>query len=380
MSEIIINEKQLELIQDLITKEENLKLAEQNWKKFSKKEKLMVVEVCKELYPKRASLVKESKWYNTVGDIAGIFDPTGVVDLVNGISYINQGDNLFGFLSFVSAVPYAGDIIAKPVMGLLKVGAPSAKALEAVLKTAKLGNTTKAAEDLAKISATGGITGKFVEGVGKLGGKLKGLIQRIPLPGGLKRTLTQWLELFEKGATKGKTVRYSSQVFAKNIPKLTTEKQVEGLEKLIKASKESGLFTSYRTTKGFFSGKTLFRGMPQLIGRNASVRALMRQTKFWAGFLDFLGLGNWVGPDEALAKMGQDKLESKLTEYQKTPEAQEYYKQSFGDGQQQQQGQQQGQQQTQQQSTSTQTTKSNPIGDFFKSVLGGEAVAAAGAL
>jgi hypothetical protein len=114
--------------------------------------------------------------------------------------------------------------------------------------------------------------------------------------------------------------------------------------------------------------------MPQLIGRNKSVRALMRQTKFWAGFLDFLGLGNWVGPDEALAKMGQDKLESKMTEYQKTPEAQEYYKQSFGDGQ------QQSQQQTQQQSTSTQTTKSNPIGDFFKNVLGGEAVAAAGAL
>jgi hypothetical protein len=183
MSEIIINEKQLELIQDLITKEENLKLAEQNWKKFSKKEKLMVVEICKELYPKRASLVKESKWYNTVGDIAGIFDPTGVVDLVNGISYINQGDNLFGFLSLVSAIPYAGDLIAKPVMGLLKVGAPSAKALEAILKTAKLGNTAKAAEDLAKISATGGITGKFVEGVGKLGGKLRGLVERIPLPG-----------------------------------------------------------------------------------------------------------------------------------------------------------------------------------------------------
>jgi hypothetical protein len=379
MSEIIINEKQLELIQDLITKEENLKLAEQNWKKFSKKEKLMVVEICKELYPKRASLVKESKWYNTVGDIAGIFDPTGVVDLVNGISYINQGDNLFGFLSLVSAIPYAGDLIAKPVMGLLKVGAPSAKALEAILKTAKLGNTAKAAEDLAKISATGGITGKFVEGVGKLGGKLRGLVERIPLPGGLKRTLTQWIDLFSN-ATKGSGLRaqagkLATEFAAKNPSAVTKSLQISKLAELTKAAKEtSGLFSGYRTTKGALSWKTLFGGMPQLIGRNKSVRALMRQTKFWAGFLDFLGLGNWVGPDEALAKMGQDKLESKMTEYQKTPEAQEYYKQSFGDGQ------QQSQQQTQQQSTSTQTTKSNPIGDFFKNVLGGEAVAAAGAL
>jgi hypothetical protein len=372
MSEIIINEKQLGLIQDLITKEENLKLAEQNWKKFSKKDKLMVVEICKEFYPEKASLVKESKWYNTLGDIAGIFDPTGVVDLVNGISYINQGDNLFGFLSLISAVPYAGDIVAKPIMGALKVGAPSAKALEGVLKLSKAGKSAEAASELAKISATGGITGKFVEGVGKLGGKLKGLIQRIPLPGGLKRTLTQWLELFEKGAAKGKTVRYGSQVFAKNIPKLTRAEQVAGLEKLIKASKESGLFTSYRTSKGLLSWKTIFGGMPQLIGRNKSIRALVRQTKFWAGFLDFLGLGNFVGPDEALDKMGSEKLESKMAEYQKTPQAQEYFKESFGEGQ-----QQQNQQQTQQQSP---TNKSNPIGDFFKSVLGGEAVSAAAAV
>jgi hypothetical protein len=370
MSEIIINEKQLELIQDLITKEDNLKLAEQNWKKFSKKEKLMVVEICKELYPKKAKLIKENKWYNTLGDIAGVFDPTGVVDLVNGISYINQGDNLFGFLSLVSAVPYAGDIVAKPVMGALKIGSPSAKALEGVLKLSKEGKSVEAASELAKISATGGLIGKFVDGVAKIGGKLKGLVQRIPLPGGLKRTLTQWLELFEKGVVKGKTVRYGSGMFAKNIPKLSKAEQIAGLEKLIKASKESGLFTSYRTSTGLLSWKTIFGGMPQLIGRNKSVRALVRQTKFWAGFLDFLGVGNFVGPDEVLAKMGQEGLESKMAEYQKTSQGQEYFKESFG------QGQQQTQQPTQQ-TSSTPTSTSNPIGDFFKSVFSKEALAAA---
>ena len=316
MPEIIINEKQLELIQDLITKEENLKLAEHNWSKFSDEEKLMIVEICKELYPEKSKLVKEDKWYNTLGDIAGIFDPTGVIDLVNGISYINQGDNLFGFLSLVSAIPYAGDLVAKPVMGALKVGAPSAKALEGVLKLSKAGESAKAAAELQKISKTGGLTGKFVDGVSKIGGKLRGLVERLPLPGGLKRTLTQWLDLFSGVAKKGKVVRYGSQQFAKNFPKLSREAQEEGLKKLINASKQSGLFTSYRTSKGLLSWKTVFGGMPQLIGRNKSVRALMRQTKFYAGFLDFLGLGNFVGPDELVEKMGQQNVEEKMTQYQ----------------------------------------------------------------
>jgi hypothetical protein len=371
MSEIIINEKQLELIQDLITKEDNLKLAEQNWKKFSKKEKLMVVEICKELYPKKAKLIKENKWYNTLGDIAGVFDPTGVVDLVNGISYINQGDNLFGFLSLVSAVPYAGDIVAKPVMAALKIGSPSAKALEGVLKLWKEGKSVEAASELAKISAISPLIRKFVYGVANISGKLKGLVQRIPLPGGLKRTLMQWLELFEKGVVKGTTTRRAGQRLSNRFTKLKPELQAKNLEKLIKSAQEtSGLFTGYRTSKGLMSWKTLFGGMPQLIGRNKSVRALMRQTKFWAGFLDFLGVGNFVGPDEVLAKMGQEGLESKMAEYQKTSQGQQYFKESFGEGQ------QQTQQQTQQ-TSSTPTSTSNPIGDFFKSVFSKEALAAA---
>jgi len=374
MAEILISEKQLELIQDLITKEENQKLAEQNWKKFSDSEKKLVLEFCKELYPEKTSLIKENKWYNTLGDIVGIFDPTGVVDLVNGISYIKQGDNLFGFLSIVSAVPYLGDIVAKPVMGALKVGAPSAKALEGVLKMTKGATTVKeieaASEQLAKISATGGITGKFVDGVGKMGGKLKNLIARVPMPGGLRRTLNQWFDLFANVSRRGTKARLAAQQFAKNMPKLKKDVQIKNLENLIKASKESGLFTSYRTSKGLLSWKTIFGGMPQLIGRNKSVRALVRQTKFWAGFLDFLGLGNFVGPDEALEKMGQAELESKVAEYQKTPEGQQYYAESFGN---------QDIPQDTQPSAQTSTTKqasTNPFGDFFKNVLGGEAIAA----
>ena len=373
MAEIIINEKQLELIQDLITQEENLKLAEHNWSNFSDEEKSMIVEICKELYPQKSKLVKESKWYNTVGDIAGIFDPTGVVDLVNGISYINQGDNLFGFLSLVSAIPYAGDLVAKPVMGALKVGAPSAKALEGVLKLSKAGESAKAAAELQKISKTGGLTGKFVDGVSKIGGKLRGVVERIPLPGGLKRTLIQWLDLFSSAARKGTKVRLGSQVFAKNFPKLSKEAQEAGLQKLINASKKSGLFTSYRTSKGLMSWKTIFGGMPQLIGRNKSVRALMRQTKFYAGFLDFLGLGNFVGPDELVEKMGQEKVESKMAQYQQTEQGKQYFKDDFGDEDATvSDTEQTSSKPTTQPSAQPSTPQSNPIGDYFKSVLGGQ--------
>lgn len=332
MTQVIISERQKKLIEKHLVNSEKFELAEKNWDNFSDEEKKSIFEICKSLYPKKNKLIKESSWYNTLGDIVGIFDPTGVVDLVNGISYIKQGDNLFGFLSIISAVPYIGDVVAKPVMGALKVGAPSVKALETVMKTAKAGNSVKAAEDLAKISSTGGIAGKFVSAFASVAEGLRNIIQKAPLPGGLKRTVYEWINLFTNASKSGKNLRNVAQVHAKNFPKLSRDKQIENLENLIKLSKESGTFTSYRTSKGFLSSKTIFGGMPQLIGRNKSVRDLVRKTKFWAGFLDFLGLANFVGPDETIEEMGQDEVERKLAEYQKTPDGIDNFKESFGSG------------------------------------------------
>ena len=179
MAEIIIKESQLKLIKGELAKQSEMRLAEEKWNKFSDEEKEFVVEFLKAAYPKKTKLIKES-WYNTLGDIVGIFDPTGVVDLVNGISYISQGENLFGFLSIISAIPYAGDVVAKPVMIALKLRKPSAKALEAVMKTAKAGDTAKAAADLSKLAATGGITGTFVKGIEKIAPSIKSVFERVP--------------------------------------------------------------------------------------------------------------------------------------------------------------------------------------------------------
>ena len=33
-------------------------------------------------------LLAEARWWNAIGDVVGIFDPTGAVDLINGLDYL----------------------------------------------------------------------------------------------------------------------------------------------------------------------------------------------------------------------------------------------------------------------------------------------------
>lgn len=327
MPDFILNQQQLKLVQENIEFQKKYELACENWTKFSDEEKEYVVEVFKSLYPKK--IVNESKWYNTLGDIVGIFDPTGVVDFVNGISYIVQGDQLFGFLSMVSAVPYIGDVVAKPVMASLRVGGPAAKGLKNVMALSKAGDTARAASELARISKTDGLIAKFVKGFGKLSGKLKEMILRSPggLFKGLKNTVLQWIELFEKGAVAGKGVRLKGQKLASVLPTLSKEQQLIKLKELKKIADSTGFFKTYRTPGKIFSWKTIWGGLPQLMGRNRSVRALMRKSKWWLGFLDYIGIGNYVGPEELKNKLGEKDFVNKINQYQQTPEAQ----QNFGD-------------------------------------------------
>ena len=372
MAEIIIKESQLKLIKGELAKQSEMRLAEEKWNKFSDEEKEFVVEFLKVAYPKKTKLIKES-WYNTLGDIVGIFDPTGVVDLVNGISYISQGENLFGFLSIISAIPYAGDVVAKPVMIALKLRKPSAKALEAVMKTAKAGDTAKAAADLSKLAATGGITGTFVKGIEKIAPSIKSVIERVPggfLTSGIKKTILGWLDLFGKA---GKEVKIAKQVtgnLASRMARMAPDVAVKELEILSKAIKSSsGVFTGYRTTKGLFSWKTVFGGMPQLMGRNKSVRALMRQSKWWLGFLDYIGLGNFVGPDELSEKLGgEDAMQRKMEEYNKTPDAKKNFEDQYGS------------ERTESQTDNRQNTSSStiskpdidPLAKFFRNLVMGQ--------
>ena len=368
MAEFIISEKQFDKITETISFQQNYELAKKNWESFTRQEKEEIIESLKILYPEKGKNINEGTWLNTLGDVVGIFDPTGVVDLVNGISYIIQGDNLFGFLSLISAVPYIGDVVAKPMMGALKVGAPSAKAIDKVMKLSKAGKSDEAAKLLSKLTEQGGITGTFVKGFGSIASKLRGYIERAPIGmfKGFKKTILQWFDLFENAAKGGRTVRYAGSALAKRLPKLTKTEQLAKLKQLKKIASDTNVFRSYRTSKGILSWKTLFRGMPQLIGRNASVRALMRQTKWWAGFLDYIGFGNFVGPEEISKKLGEGEFMKKMDEYQKTPQAQQNFTDDFGE---------ESSDTPETETSTTKTTekstdlKQDPIAKFFNSLF-----------
>jgi hypothetical protein len=82
---------------------------------------------------------------------------------------------------------------------------------------------------------------------------------------------------------------------------------------------------------GFFS-KTFFGGIPRIFrspeGRRLKI--MMQQTKWWLGFLDYIGIGNWVGAEEVVKRLGSEaEMIKSMENYQKTPEAQQYYKESF---------------------------------------------------
>ena len=378
MFQIIIKESQLNSIKEKLRLEEELKMAQEKWETFSKKDKEFVFEFLKNAYPETSKTLKEATGWNTLGDIVGIFDPTGVVDLVNGISYIYQGDNLFGFLSIVSAVPYVGDVVAKPVMGALKLGAPSAKALETILKAAKVAKTpeelAKVSSELARLKSKGGVIGFFIQQFSKVSGKLKSIIERSPggVLKGLKNTILQWINLFEKSSVAGKAIRGKAGKLAADFvrPASAVGKSLEiaKLSELVKAAKETpGLFTGYRTANKVLSWKNIFGGMPQLIGRNKSVRALMRKSKWWLGFLDYVGIGNFVGPDELLSKVGEEKMVSEMENYNKTEEAKKYAADEYGGAEISQDEVQSKSTQSSSQSSGGQD--SNPLSDFFKSIF-----------
>ena len=115
------------------------------------------------------------------------------------------------------------------------------------------------------------------------------------------------------------------------VVRLSKKEQISRLENLIQLSKQTpGMFSGYRTGNKILSWKTFWGGMPQLMGRNRSVRALMRKTKWYLGLLDFLGIANFVGPDELQEKLGDSKFEQSIEEYNNTDQAKQYAQEDFG--------------------------------------------------
>lgn len=373
MAEFIISERQLLIIHENLTLESKIKLAESNWDKLDKKEKEFVVNCLETLYPQKGKLIKEA-WYNTVMDILGVFDPTPVVDIINATSYFIQGDTLFGILSLVGAIPYAGDLVAKPVLGALKIGGPSVKALESAIKLSKgaaVGSKEykAATETIEKLAKEPGVIGTFLKKMGgPFGEKVLKTIDEIPAGPfkGMKDTIKTYFQLLTNAGKKGAMFQKRAGVLAKNFQKGTASvKDVERLKDYLKTQK---VFSTETLSKPGFFTNAFFGGLPRLLRspEQRRLRVLMQSTKWWLGFLDYIGLGNWVGAEEVAKKMGESDFMKKVEEYNKTPEAKQNFEDQFGG----ETGTETGDTRT---TTTGQETKSaDPFADFLKKMFMGQ--------
>lgn len=277
-------------------------------------------------------------WYNNVMDIIGIVDPTPITDTINAVSYFIQGDTLFGILSLVAALPFfVGDAVAKPVMGAMKIGSKATKELEAALKLAKT-DSKAAGEIIGRLAKDPGPVGKFLQSAGGTGGwanKVNSFIAEFPAGPfkGMKNTIMDYFTLLGRAGTKSKGVSGLAKTLEADLKAgKAGVKDIQALKDLMKSEK---IFDVAALSKPGFLSQTFFGGIPRIFrspeGRR--IKIMMQQTKWWLGFLDYIGIGNWVGESEVIKQLGSSEAMAKaMEEYQKTPESKEYFKQSFKEG------------------------------------------------
>ena len=320
-------------------------------------------------------LINEA-WYNTVMDVLGIIDPTPIIDIINATSYFIQGDTLFGVLTIVGAIPYAGDIVAKPVLGALKIGGPQVKALENSIKVLSKGTAVGskeykvATETIEKLAKEPGVIGTFLQKMGgSFGDKVIKTIDEIPAGPfkGMKNTIKSYFQLLSNAGKKGAMLQKRAGVLVrrfKNTP--ATVKDVELLKNYLTTQK---VFNPATLTKPGFFTNVFFGGIPRLFRSpdQRRLRILMQSTKWWLGFLDYVGLGNWVGAEELSKRMGDENFMKKVDEYNQTPEAKQNFEDQFGSERTEGQNNQQGA------SSSTKSTPDiDPLAKFLRNMLMGQ--------
>lgn len=336
MNNFIISEHQLNLVKKQVILEEKITQSKQKWDSFSSQEQKFLKQLTESLYPNNKEILTEA-WWNTIGDVVGIFDPTGIVDLINGLDYIRQGDYFFGFLSMIAIIPYVGDVIAKPIMGVSKGSKAMRGVNQAMSLVKKGGSTAEASKILVDAGKSSKLFGKLLDTSISWGGKLKQIIDRIPggkLTGGLRKTLMDWIDLFVGAAKQRKNVGAVVSNFAKRV-KAADPTTATALMKELKTGlgKSSRTFRDYKMKDPGFMSKYVW---PGLSFRNRNLMALMRRTKFYAGLLDYIGVANFVGPEELSKQMGEENLRNKITEYSNTKQGQEYWSQDMSSATQEQ--------------------------------------------
>jgi hypothetical protein len=313
----------------------------------------------------------ESVWGDIGLELLGIVDPTGIVDIINGVRYFSRGDYLFGTLSFISALPILGDVVAKPVMGALRIGGGAADMLKKAESLAKAGKTADAALELEKVAKQPGVVGSFVAKAADWAPDVKSRLD--VLPGGIfkgfRNTINDWLTLLERAGAKSTKLRAEAGKLA-SMKTISQADQVRNINQLQDFLKTTKVYDPAALTKRGAMSQIFLGGAPRLLG-DRRMRILIRQTKYWLGFLDWVGIVDATSPEEVIQKLGgEDEVARKMEEYNKTAEAQKYASEDFPDIKQSEVSK----------TTSTPTKKSDTnivdfVGDLFSNNLGRAALA-----
>ena len=291
-------------------------------------------------------LSEKDAWYNTALDVIGIFDPTGAADLINGIDRIRKGDYFFGFLSMISAVPYVGDLVAKPIMGISK-GTKLYQNTEKALRLSKAGDAAGAAKLLDEAANGSKLMNKLVAAAGRWAEKIKGGIDALPLrklTTGPRNMIKDWCDLFIQVSKKRKAFQVGAKRVARRVanikadPKAATE-LVSSYKKLM----DKGFFRNVKLDrlKGVSFLKPWSAGWMAkyiwptttfgLLYRNRDIVSLSRRTRFYWGFIDYLSqtlgltLPADVTPEQLSKYTSENEIENKFKQYVNSPEGQKYW-------------------------------------------------------
>ena len=185
---------------------------------------------------------------------------------------------------------------------------------------------------------------------------------------GMKNTIKSYFQLLNNAGKKSAMFQKRAGVLTKNFQKGTAAvKDVELLKNYLKTQK---VFNPATLTKPGFFTNVFFGGIPRLFRSPSQrrLRILMQSTKWWLGFLDYVGLGNWVGAEELSKKMGDENFMKKVDEYNQTPEAKQNFEDQFGSER------VEGQTNNQQSTSSSTSSEPNldPLAKFLRGLFTGQ--------
>lgn len=319
-------------------------------------------------FPKYKSKLQNEDFTTGTLEVVSALDPTGVSDLVLAFVYFKRDDDLFGWLTLLGAFPFIGAPIVTPLKMALKVNSGLAKRIELSIKAMKNGDPKKAERLLQPLRQKQGFISEFIQKFGGPNGWSEKIIKTINetpdlvVFGPLKTLISDWVKLLGNLGTKSLKVNNLVQKMGPNLKPLE-------LNQIYRVLKNDNLFDPSMLRKPGWFSQTFAGGVPRIFrspeGRR--FRIMMESTKWWLGFLDFIGLANFVGVEETISNMGQENFYNELEKYNKTPEAQELLDQSIN----QDFGPPPSYNQSLQGSTSLSTSSSggDPIKSFFSNMF-----------